>query len=282
MAFGRTKNRRHADPAERREALRGAAGRFVGLIVPVVACAGLAGGLFFGFQWAWTWAHTSPTFAVQTITFGGLQRAHEADLLKLAGVLPGQNIFAFDVSSAERAMGQHPWIRSVELERHLPSGLAVSVVEHHPVAIASLGELYLVDEEGVPFRKVQAGDDLDLPLVTGIGRDEYVEKKAETEARFREALAVMDAYRAVATGESERLSEVRLEPMELVLVTGHGQEVRLGEGGTEEKLARLERVRAELRQRGLTAEVIHLDNRARPGWVAVKLASRGSERTHAR
>ncbi|HYO69285.1 MAG TPA: cell division protein FtsQ, partial [Archangium sp.] len=41
---------------------------------------------------------------------------------------------------------------------------------------------------------------------------------------------------------------------------------------------RLSRVREELRARGLSAEVIHLENRARPGWVAVKISSPVSER----
>ena len=57
--------------------------------------------------------------------------------------------------------------------------------------------------------------------------------------------------------------------------------VRLGEGETDVKLQRLSRVREELKSRGLSAEVIHLDNRARPGWVAVKLSSSASERSGA-
>jgi cell division protein FtsQ len=277
------KNRRQKDPGEKREALKSAAGRFFGLAVPVIACAGLAGALFLGIQKGWEWARTTDTFAAKTITFAGLQRANEADLLKLAGLIPGQNVFTVDVSATERAMRQHPWVREVEVERHLPSGISIRVVEHAPKAIVSLGELYLLDEQGEPFRKVQAGDDLDLPLVTGIGRDEYVEKKAQSEARFREAIAVISAYRELeGEGGRERLSEVRLEPLERVLVTGRGQEVRLGEGETAEKLERLARVRAELRRRGVDAEVIHLDNRARPGWVAVTVSHTGSERTGGR
>jgi cell division protein FtsQ len=75
---------------------------------------------------------------------------------------------------------------------------------------------------------------------------------------------------------------VRLSPVDeaLTLVSSTGQEVQLGTGeGLEQKLQRLARVRGELAERGLSAEVIHLDNRARPGWVAVKLSGAGSERT---
>ncbi len=158
----------------------------------------------------------------------------------------------------------------------------MKIQEHAPSAIASFGELYLVDADGEPFRKVQAGDDLDLPLITGITREAYVEQRESVEARFREALAVAKAYGALETSPRDRLSEVRLEPTELVLVTGRGQQVRLGEGEVDAKLARLQQVRGELTRRGLDAEIIHLDNRVRPGWVAVKLSNSGSERTGGR
>jgi hypothetical protein len=41
------------------------------------------------------------------------------------------------------------------------------------------------------------------------------------------------------------------------------------------KLARLARVQKALHARALVAEVIRLDNRARPAWVAVQVAAKG-------
>jgi cell division protein FtsQ len=92
---------------------------------------------------------------------------------------------------------------------------------------------------------------------------------------------VARAYALLSPGKAERLSEVRLEAQGLALVTVSGQEVRLGEGNPDVKLQRLTRVRRELDARGLAAEIIHLDNRARPGWVAVKISSPASERSGA-
>ena len=50
-----------------------------------------------------------------------------------------------------------------------------------------------------------------------------------------------------------------------------GVEIRLGQGELPEKLARLERVLAAVAAEGQRAEVLHLDNRRRPDWVAVRL-----------
>ncbi|HET9449824.1 MAG TPA: cell division protein FtsQ/DivIB, partial [Aggregicoccus sp.] len=122
------------------------------------------------------------------------------------------------------------------------------------------------------------------PLVTGLDREAYVANEAGARERFRQALDVARAYAAALPARRERLSELRLSSTgeSLTLVSSTGQEVRLGAGQgevLEQKLQRLAKVRSELAERGLTAEIIHLDNRARPGRVAVKLSGAGSERT---
>ena len=181
-------------------------------------------------------------------------------------------------------MAAHPWVRTVEVTRRFPSGVSVEVVEHVPAALAVLGDLYLVDEEGEPFKRLQPGDALDLPLVTGLDREGYLADEAQTRERFREALEVARAYAATEPGKRERLSEVRLTAERADAGDWRtGQEVRLGEGETGRQAAAARaRARGAARARRWPREVIHLDNRARPGWVAVKLSSPVSERTRGR
>jgi hypothetical protein len=49
----------------------------------------------------------------------------------------------------------------------------------------------------------------------------------------------------------------------------------LGHGDLPDKLERLERVLSALAADGQRAEVLHLDNRRRPDWVAVRLKAAG-------
>jgi len=281
MAFGKSKNRRRQDSAQKKEAVAGAVrthgpGLLKAILLTGLTVAGVWGGLELR-----RWALSSPTFLLKETTFSGLQRATPGELLKLSGLTVGQNLWSLDVKALEHAMSTHPWVRTVEVRRHFPSGVSVEVVEHVPAALATLGDLYLLDEEGEPFKRLQPGDKVDLPLVTGLDREGYLADEAKTRERFRQALAVVEAYAATRPGPRERLSEVRVSPEGMVLVLVGGAEVRMGEGETDAKLQRLARVRDELRARGLSAEVIHLDNRARPGWVAVKLSSPVSERSGA-
>jgi cell division protein FtsQ len=281
MAFGKAGNRRRQDVAKTPEQARATARRVGGIVLRAVlalaVCAGLGVGGFYGRAWAMR----SPVFAAKQLSFSGLTRSTSADLLRLSGLATGQNLFVLDVPALERAMGAHPWVKSVEVTRHFPESVAVKVVEHVPEAMTSLGDLYLLDQAGEPFKRVQAEDALDLPLVTGVEREEYVAHPVETAARFGRVLALARAYGEAGKGEDARLSELRLEPGRVTLVTGLGQEVLLPEDAGDSQLSRLGRVRAELDRRGWVAEVIHLDNRARPAWVSVRVSAPRSERTGA-
>lgn len=279
MAFGKSKNRRRVDASQQKEAVKGAVRTHGPSVAKGLLTAVLTAGLIWGGVELRAWALASPRFHLREAHFTGLARASRAELVKLSGLAVGQNLFALDVAALERAMLQHPWVRSVEVTRRFPDNLSVEVVEHTPEALVVLGDLYVLDGEGEPFKRVTPGDGLDLPLVTGVEREAYVKEPAAVRQRMKAAIEVAHAYAALKPGRHERLSEVRLEGTSLALVTVAGQEVLLGEGNTEAKLSRLARVRRELSSRGLAADVIHLENRVRPGWVAVKLSSPASERS---
>jgi cell division protein FtsQ len=144
--------------------------------------------------------------------------------------------------------------------------------------MVSLGDLYLVSTEGIPFKRVQASDGLDLPLLTGLSREDFVADPHASADRLKAALDVALAWLDSPAAQKTTLSEVRLSNEEHALVLSTGEEVLLGEGDLSAKLERLRQVREGLATRHLTAAVIRLDNRARPDWVSVQLASNGLER----
>lgn len=223
---------------------------------------------------SYRFALTSPRLGLRQLTFSGLSRIPEQELLKLTSLGFGQNLFSLDLKTVEAAVRAHPWVKSARVQRHLPHGLSVEVEERAPVAIALLGDLYLVDESGTPFKRLSPQDALDLPLLTGLSRDEYMAERERGASRLTRAIALAEGYQRSPLARTLRLSEVRVEKDGASLVLGEGLEVRVGEGKLEEAIARLEQVREELSKRQLTAAVVHLDNRARPGFVTVQLSKR--------
>lgn len=282
MAFGQRNTRRKQDAAQRTAAARGVVSTYGGPVLKFVVLVGVLGGLTWSGVRGWQWARTSPTFALKRISYRGLKHTTEQDVLRYTGLQQGQNLFQLELGTLERSLHVHPWVKAVELRRRLPDMVEVNVTEHVPVAMISLGDLYLLDSEGEPFKRVRVGDALDLVLVSGVDRDAYGKEPEAVRARLRGALAVADAFAQSEAGKGQAVSEVRLDGEDVVLVlSGSGLELRFGDGDTAPRLERLARVQAELRRRGLQAETISLDHRTRPGWVTVKLSAPASERTAA-
>lgn len=266
----RKKNRRRVDVAKKTGELKAAAKHHAPTALKVLLSALVTFGLAYGSLLGYRFATTSPTFALRAVTVTGAGRASENALVKLGGVTLGTNLFMLDTGAIERALAAHPWVKHVSVRRHLPSTLAIDVTEHTPVAMMSLGDLYLVNTEGEPFKRVQASEPIDLPLLTGVEREDLIAHRDESLAAVRTTLAVIDSYAKSGASKGHRLSEVHVDEMGVTLITDSGEEIRMGEGGVTEKLERLERVRRELASRQLTAELIRLDNRARPNWVTVQ------------
>lgn len=271
----RTKrNRRRIDVAKKTGELKAAAQHLGPVLLKL--CALIVGSILiaFGANEGWHWARSSPRFGLHDVSVKGQTEATDVELVRLGGILLGQNLFAMDPAAMEKSIATHPWIKSVQVRREFPNKLHIVVTEHRAVAMLSLGELYLLNETGAPFKRIKAGDQFDLPLVTGIDREKFAAQDSGAIASLHTALELIDAWSADAALKELTLSEVNVHPEGVSVVTSLGQQIEFGEGDWAAKLNRLARVRKELHTRSMVAEVIRLDNRARPSWVAVKLAKK--------
>jgi cell division protein FtsQ len=189
----------------------------------------------------------------------------------------GDHLLVADPGLVEVALRRHPWVAAVEVHRTLPPALEVKVTERRAAALVELGGLYLVDTEGEVFKRALPGDGLDLPVVTGIGRDDWVERRAQVEPLLRAALALLDRWAERGLDRRAPVSEIHISAQygTTLWAGADGLEVRLGNGALPDKLARLERVLAAVEAEGRRAEVLHLENRRRPDWVAVRFAGAG-------
>ena len=269
--FRSKRNRRRVDLAKKTGEFKAAAKHHGPVALKLFALALAFVLVAVGGNETWKWAHTAHQFALSDVSVSGQSEATDVELVRLAGILLGQNLLAMDVRAMERSIATHPWVKSVSVTRRLPSHLSIEVVEHRAIAMLSFGELYLVNEDSEPFKRIKPGDAVDLPLVTGLDRDAFAERNEEALKELHEAITLIEAYAADPGVETEPLSEVNLHPEGLTAVTASGQEIEFGEGDVLPKLGRLARVRKELHARSMVAEVIRLDNRTRPSWVAVQL-----------
>lgn len=80
----------------------------------------------------------SPLLAVTDIEIKGVNHMDEAGLVRWMQTgrdsLVGANIFSVSTGLLENRIAQHPWVKSVRVERTLPNTLKVDIQEHIPVA----------------------------------------------------------------------------------------------------------------------------------------------------
>jgi cell division septal protein FtsQ len=229
----------------------------------------------------------SPRFALREIRADDTPHVTHDEIVSLAAVDVGDRLLAVDTDAVAARVATHPWIAEVRVRRQLPSSLVIDVVERRAVASALLGTLYLVDDSGRPFKRATLDEADGLPVLTGVARDQYTLARGASEAAFREALALLAAYRAgdalaavpaagvtPAAAPRPPLSEIHIDPragFSLVLFDGGG-EIFLGRGDFSAKLARLDEILAAVGPRGPSAlRAVHLEGPSRDR-VAVRLA----------
>lgn len=269
MARGLNRRKVDRDPAAGRARLRGILSRVLRSVGVLAAVAAV------GFA-AWRYGLEGDLLRVRELRFAGLSRIQADELRELSPVRAGDHLFFADLDAMAAALRRHPWIASVDVRRTLPPAIEVAVTERRAAALVDFGGLYLVDTGGRVFKRATPGDGLDLPLVTGVGREEYMERPEEVEQLLSGALALSDRWAERGLGQRAVLSEIHIDPdWGVTLFAGEdGIEVRLGTGEIPAKLERLERVLAALGAEGKRPVAIHLDNRRRPDWVTVRLAGR--------
>src|SRR5258705_7165216 len=130
---GRSKRPRPARRARVRRLLG------VGLAIVVITAAG--GG-------ALHWLLTTQRFAVASVEVRGVSRVPADQILAVAAIPRGSNIFKLDTLGVIGRVESLPEIRRADVVRELPNRVVISVEERRPFTLVHGGRLHWVDEEG--------------------------------------------------------------------------------------------------------------------------------------
>jgi cell division protein FtsQ len=239
-------------------------------IAGVLLVLGVSGSVAWG---ARKYVKTSPRFAVSEIVVSGGRFRSVDQITDTAGVRRGANVFGLDLEASRQRLLQDPWIYEAELARRLPGTIYVQVKEREAAAIAALGESYLVARDGEIFKRLESGDPVDLPIVTGLTSEGLAEDREGVKHTLRRAIDLAEDYDRGALGAKAQLQEIHLSPDGAVtLIVGkNGLQLSLGEPPYRKKIDQAARIVAELERRGSKADAILLDNEARPERVVVRM-----------
>lgn len=170
-----------------------------------------------------TIAINRPAFALREIRLVGVPLHVTAGQLSLIANRDLQgNFFTLDLAHARAALGNLPWVRSVDLRRRWPDGLDVALEEHEP--LARWGDTGLVNTQGEVF---EAAYDGELPVFSGPpGTAKEIAIQYEY---FRRRLAAIDRLPVRVQVSPRRAWSVTLD---------NGMTLELGRSETEARLTR--------------------------------------------
>jgi cell division protein FtsQ len=201
--------------------------------------------------WAPLFLRRMTFFQVRHIEVIGARYVEPRDILSRMRVDTLASVWD-PTSPLEARVAAHPLVRSADVDRRLPGTLVVRLVEHAPVALVpSPNGFRVYDDRGVALPIDPAVVQVDAPI---LGRLDST------------ALRLLGAARADAPALYRRLSEVRREGHNELLLVLDSIPVRALANVTLQRLADLELVEHDLARRKLRA--IELDLRYRDQVIA--------------
>lgn len=182
----------------------------------------------------------SSYFSAAEIQVRGSDRIRGNEIVALAGLQPGVNLWEIDLEAIERKVAKHPWVRRVSVRREFPGRVVIEVEEREPKAIVAIGRLYYVDADGVVFKEVGPEESVSFPMLTGLAREELRGGGPDVRRRIRDALRLSE----LMTERSRTLSEIHFDAPDRLVVytTALPLALHVGSGDWEAKLERLDRV----------------------------------------
>jgi cell division protein FtsQ len=107
---------------------------------------------------------------VQSIQVEGRQRVEPQAILAALGANRGTPILSIDLDAAKARLEALPWVQSAAVERQLPDGIYIRLVERQPLAVWQHHRKFdLIDQEGTVIPAARPDDFPSLPQVVGGG-----------------------------------------------------------------------------------------------------------------
>lgn len=152
---------------------------------------------------------TSPRFAVRKVEVLTKGAADSDELVRLASIPPGSNLFALDLDEIRTRIERDPWVHDASVVRALPNKIQVTYHSQKPEAILGADSMYYLNAEGKPFYRVKTGDSLSYPLVQVEGK---VKETEQLRSRVANAVLVLNRFRTSPLFHEKDLGDVTVVP----------------------------------------------------------------------
>ena len=209
------------------------------------------------FIYAYGYLLSTPYFEIKEISVRGLKELTEQDVLTQAAMTPRQNLLSVNVDALAGRISANPWVKNIHVGRELPNRIVLAIKERNPVALVKQSNgLYLMDNEGNVFKKLDKNDEVDLPILTGVDvKEKEKSRLLLSTLNLLQTMSASNRYSYLGT-----IAEVNVKDVVGVsLLTDTGLYLKLGTDNYEKKLNTLSVVMADLEKRGMRRGYLFVD-----------------------
>jgi len=206
---------------------------------------------------------TSPYIRLEEVIITGVDEEIKEQLVELSQLTPEMSLLTLNLNELKNNLQEHPWIRSVELEKQFPHTLIIRSEKEKPRALVALDTLYYMNSSGTIFKEVEQTDDIDYPVVTGISGLGSI-KQLKLATRIFDLFETETGYWSL-----DELSEVHIygDQDAYIYSVSIPAVLKLGGDDMSKKKAELKKIVSHLKKTGRIHTVKGIDLNYRDGAV---------------
>ncbi|MGI5920189.1 MAG: cell division protein FtsQ/DivIB [Syntrophomonadaceae bacterium] len=171
----------------------------------------------------------SSFFNIEKVFITGLETVSTSEILALAGIKVGTNIFAVNEEVCTRSVQIHPMVKKATVIRHLPRKIEIKVTERKMWAVIPYNQSFLcIDDAGICMDKANNVNMENYPIITLATPPQHVivgQAVAQAPTRM-----IRQVWNLLSSSARQQISEFHyINPQQgLVLFTVKGTEIKFG------------------------------------------------------
>ena len=208
------------------------------------------------------WIDSSESFQIRRIDVEGNDLVSERDILKLAAIRTGGNIWQINLRGTEKRIEANPFVRNAVVARYFPDALSILIEEKKPIALFNAGgRLFTVDSGGV-LLPARAGKLYELPVVTAGAPGPLRLGRIVQDGSVLKCVGLVKLIIAECPDLYAEVSEITAVENGLVVYTRkEGVPVRMGRDRYAHKIRILEALLRQWETRSIDSKIDYVDLR---------------------
>lgn len=228
----------------------------------IYTCVLLLTALFFymAIKTGYYWVLHADFLKIKKINVRGCSLINKKRVLQKTGIKKGKNILAVNLGKESGGLERDPWIYKAVVKRRLPGTIEIQIKERKPLAVIKLNDFYLVDRQGEIFKKAEQHE-LNLPLLTGISKEDLIKNSDECSRVINAALSLIENLQGknMLNGRNTKIEMDKIFGLTMVNSIDNTKTF-MGLDNYEKKLALLTRIVDDLAQKGFSTKFINLNS----------------------